>query len=140
MDYLFQAPKKKRAFISFDFTNDEQLRNALNAQSKNPKSPFYFEDWSVKEPFPQGTWKSDVRTKIKQCDFMIVIISANAYRCSGVLEEIKIANEEYIPCFGIYEQGKEYYVPQGLGKRYIPWTWDYLVWAINNLNNYHLQI
>lgn len=154
-DYLsqllsqYQPQKKKRAFISFDFDNDEQLKNALNAQSKNEGSPFYFEDWSVKDPFPQSTWKSDVKTKIKQCDFVIIIIGKNAHKCSGVLEEIKIANEEWLPSFGIYDQGSVYrrydgstyvYVPEGLGTRHFTWTWPNLTAAINNLSNYYPQV
>ncbi|MBU2592586.1 TIR domain-containing protein [Patescibacteria group bacterium] len=146
-DYLSQLlskyqpqGQKKRAFISFDFDNDEQLKNLLSGQAKNPDSPFYFEDWSVKEPFPQSTWKSDVRTKIKQCDFVIVLIGLNTHNCSGVLEEIRIANEENIPTFGIYEQGKNYYVPNGLGKRFIEWNWGYITNAINSLNSYLPQI
>lgn len=156
MDYLSQLlsqyqpqKKKKRAFISFDFDNDEQLRNALNAQSKNEDSPFYFEDWSVKDPFPQSTWKSDVKTKIKQCDFVIIIIGKNAHKCSGVLEEIRIANEEWLPSFGIYDQNSIYrrydgstyvYVPEGLRTRHFTWTWPNLTSAINNLSNYYPQV
>jgi len=71
-----QQDKKKRAFISFDFDNDENLKNLLSGQAKNSDSPFFFDDWSVKEPFPQSTWKSDVRSKIKQCDFVIVLIGS----------------------------------------------------------------
>jgi len=37
----------KRAFISFDFDHDEELRNALIGQAKNPDSPFNIADWSV---------------------------------------------------------------------------------------------
>ena len=40
----------KRAFISFDFDNDEDLRNALVGQSKMSDSPFEIADYSVKEP------------------------------------------------------------------------------------------
>ena len=98
----YQQNNKKRAFISFDFDNDENLKNLLSGQAKNSDSPFFFDDWSVKEPFPQTTWKSDVRTKIKQCDFVIVLIGAHTSQCTGVLEEIKIANEESLPAFGIY--------------------------------------
>ena len=146
--FLFQGnqqKQKKRAFISFDYEHDEQLKNALNAQSKNPDSPFYFEDWSVKEPFPQNTWRSDVRTKIKQCSFMIVIIGVHTHKASGVLTEIRIANEENLPCFGIYGQRVTFYqngrycinVPQGLDKRYIEWTWPNITAAINNLSQYY---
>jgi hypothetical protein len=144
-DYLSQLLKgiptgnnKKRAFISFDYEYDEALKNLLNGQAKLEDSPFYFEDWSVKEPFPQASWKDEVRTKIKQSNFMIVIIGVNTYQASGVLEEIKIANEEQVPCFGVHKQDRQYYVPQGLGKRYVPWTWEAIKQAINNLNNYRL--
>ena len=141
-DYLnqylsgIQPKQKKRAFISFDFDNDIQLKNLLSGQAKNPDTPFFYDDWSVKEPFPQNTWKSDVRTKIKQCDFVMVLIGPNTYQCSGVLEEIKIANEENIPTLGIYEQGMNYYVPNGLGKRFISWTWSNITAATNNLSIY----
>lgn len=142
-DYLSQllsqyqpTKNKKRAFISFDFDNDIQLKNLLSGQAKNPDTPFFYDDWSVKDPFPQSTWKSDVRTKIKQCDFMMVLIGQNTYQCSGVLEEIRITNEESIPTFGVYKQGMRYYVPKGLGKRFIEWTWSNITAAVNNLNIY----
>lgn len=144
-DYLSQllrgvstSNSQKRAFISFDYEYDENLKNLLNGQAKLTDSPFYFDDWSVKEPFPQASWKGDVRTKIKQCNFMIVIIGVNTYQASGVLEEIKIANEEQLPCFGIHKQDRQYYVPQGLGNRFISWDWEAIKQAINNLNNYRL--
>jgi len=137
--YLFQGSQqkqKKRAFISFDYDNDIQLKNLLSGQAKNSTTPFFFDDWSVKEPFPQSTWKSDVRIKIKQCDFVMVLIGQNTYQRSGVLEEIKIANEENIPTFGIYEQGMNYYLPEGINKRFISWTWPNITAAINNLSIY----
>jgi hypothetical protein len=40
----------KRAFISFDFDHDEDLRNLLAGQAKHPDTPFDFANWSVKEP------------------------------------------------------------------------------------------
>jgi len=140
--------QKKRAFLSFDFDNDIQLKNLLSGQAENPKIPFFFDDWSVKNPFPQSTWKSDVRTKIRQCDFIIVLIGTNTYKCTGVVEEIKIANEEKIPIFGLYHQNVVYYkdgqpyinLPQGLGTRYFEWTWTNITTAINSLNSYLPQI
>lgn len=145
-DYLSQILRsvppninKKRAFISFDYDNDEGLKNLLNGQAKNNNIPFYFDDWSVKEPFPQASWKDDVRTKIKQSHFMIVILGLNTHNASGVIEEIKIANEEQVPCFGVYQQdGKQRYVPKGLGKRYVTWDWTEIRNAINNLQTYRL--
>lgn len=55
---------KARIFTSFDFDHDEDLRNFLVGQSKNPDSPFEIADWSVKEPMT-GDWKAKVRTRIK---------------------------------------------------------------------------
>ena len=34
----------KRVFISFDFDHDEELRDALVGQAKNPQSPFSIAD------------------------------------------------------------------------------------------------
>ena len=45
-----------RAFISFDFDHDEDLRNLLVGQARNPDSPFNIADWSVQEPFT-GNWQ-----------------------------------------------------------------------------------
>ena len=47
----------KRAFISFDFDHDEELRDALIGQARNSESPFRIADWSVREPFDTN-WKS----------------------------------------------------------------------------------
>lgn len=121
---------KKRAFISFDFDYDVSLRNLLSGQAKLPDSPFEFYDWSVKEPFPQRSWQSDVRTKIRSCHFMIIIIGLYTHQCSGVLKEIEIAIEEGIPCIGIFVTGKNYYVPKGL-KHWYTWTWPNLKQIIN---------
>ena len=47
----------KKVFISFDFDNDQFLRDSLIGQAKLPDSPFEIEDWSVKEPWNQSDWK-----------------------------------------------------------------------------------
>jgi hypothetical protein len=87
-----------------------------------------------------------VRTKIKQCDFVIVVIGKYTHNCSGVLEEIRIANEENIPAFGIYTQSSQYYnpdmttyiyVPRGLENRWFDWTWPNLTSAINSITSYN---
>ena len=62
----------KRAFISFDFDHDEELRDALKGQARNPDSPFNLADWSVKEAFA-GDWKAKVRERIRKTDLTIVI-------------------------------------------------------------------
>ena len=52
-----------RAFISFDFDHDDDLRNALVGQSRYNNSPFNFSNWSLKEPLT-GDWKKKIRDRI----------------------------------------------------------------------------
>ena len=52
----------KRVFISFDFDHDEELRDALVGQARNPDSPFEIADWSVHEPFDDN-WRQRVRVR-----------------------------------------------------------------------------
>ena len=51
----------KRAFISFDFDHDNDLRNALVGQAKYPNSPFEIADASVRRHL-RGDWKSKCGT------------------------------------------------------------------------------
>ena len=83
----------KRAFISFDFDHDEELRRALVAQAKNPDSPFQIADWSVKEPFT-GNWKEKVRTRIRRTDLSIVMCGQHTATAEGVAAEVTITREE----------------------------------------------
>ncbi len=120
----YQQNTKKRAFISFDFDNDQFLRDSLVGQSRNTDSPFEIADWSVKEPFPQSTWEQRVFEKIKQCDVFIVMVGQYTYQCQAILKEIQMAKQIGIPYFGIHGYSdKNCPVPYGLDKTY-KWTWD----------------
>ena len=88
----------KRAFISFDFDHDEELRDALIGQAKNSDSPFNIADWSVREPF-EGNWKSKVRSRIRQTDLTIVICGEHTHTAAGVAAELTISQEEGKPYF-----------------------------------------
>ena len=63
---------KRRVFTSFDFDHDEDLRNLLVGQAKNPDTPFELVDYSVKEPLI-GNWKEKVRTRIRGVDIVLVM-------------------------------------------------------------------
>lgn len=88
----------KRVFISFDFDNDEDLRNLLVGQAKKPDSPFEIANWSVKEAFT-GDWKAKVRTRIRQVDQVVVICGHYTNKATGVAAELEIAREERKPYF-----------------------------------------
>ena len=119
---------KTRAFISFDFENDSDLRDFLVGQSKHPDSPFEIEDWSLKEPL-SGDWKEKIRTRIKKCDVVIVMCGHKTDIASGVNAELKIAQEENKPYFllagrkeGINKKPKNAKPSDKLYK----WTWKNL--------------
>lgn len=87
-----------RVFISFDFDHDEDLRNMLAGQAKNPGSPFEIANWSVKEAFT-GDWKAKVRERIMRIDQVAVICGNHIHRATGVSAEIQIARDEGKPYF-----------------------------------------
>jgi len=118
----------KRAFISFDFDHDEDLRNLLAGQAKHPDTPFNMQDWSVKEPMT-GDWKDKVRRRIRSADFTIVICGEYTHLATGVAAELSISREE----------GRPYFLLQGRADRNCTkpsnayatdkiynWTWDNL--------------
>ena len=83
----------KRVFISFDFDHDEELRDALVGQARNPDSPFSIADWSVHEPF-EGNWRQKVRDRIRRTDLTIVICGEHTHTARGVAAELTITQEE----------------------------------------------
>ena len=88
----------KRAFISFDFDHDEELRNTLVGQAKNPNSPFQIADWSVRERF-ETNWREQVRRRIRKTDLTIVICGEHTHQAKGVAAELTITREEGKPYF-----------------------------------------
>lgn len=119
---------KKRVFTSFDFDHDEDLRNLLVGQSKNPDSPFEMADWSVKEPMT-GNWKDKVRARIRKCDLVIVICGEHTDTATGVSAELSIAQEEGITYFLLWGRStktcKKPKSAKNTDKIY-SWTWDNL--------------
>lgn len=118
----------KRVFTSFDFDHDEDLRNLLIGQSRNPDSPFELSDWSVKEPMT-GDWKARVRTRIKKCELMIVICGQYTSSATGVSTELEIAQEELLPYFLLWGRSdKQCTKPKSAKEsdKIYKWTWDNL--------------
>lgn len=120
-----EGDSNKKVFISFA-VEDSKYRDFLVAQAKNERSPFSFEDMSIKEPWMEGEWKRKCRTKIKQCDGVIVLLSNNTYHAGGARWEIKCADEEDIPTIGMHvRKDDKYSIPPELGRRnVIEWNWE----------------
>ena len=118
----------KRAFISFNFDHDNDLRNALVGQAKYPNSLFEIADASVRRHL-RGDWEKQVRDRIKRADVVIVMCGEHTHKAEGVAIEVKIAQEE----------GKPYFLLRGHSDRVCTkptaarsddemheWTWDNL--------------
>lgn len=119
---------KKRVFISFDFDHDEDLRNLLVGQARNPDSPFEIADWSVKEPL-SGNWKEKVRERIRKTDLTIVICGEWTHTATGVAEELRITREEGKPYFLLWGRSdKTCTKPKSAleSDKIYKWTWENL--------------
>jgi len=125
-----------RAFISFDIDHNSDEKTLFAGQTKNSKTPFSAEDWSVKKKFPETAWKSKVRDKIKPCHMLIVLVGKYMASASGVDAEIAIAKDEDVPYFGVYvgRANSSSNLPKGLARnRTIPWDWDKIADAIDQM-------
>lgn len=118
----------KRAFVSFDYDHDLDLKTLLVGQAKHSDSPFEIADYSVKEPLT-GDWKAKVKERIKLVGVVIVMCGAHTDTATGVSAELEIAQE----------LGKEYFLLNGRSgmtckkpkaarssDKIYNWTWDNL--------------
>jgi len=119
---------KKRVFISFDFDHDEDLRNLLVGQAKNPESPFEIKDRSIKEPLT-GDWKEKVRRRMDNIDVVIVICGEYTYTAAGVAAELTIARELKKPYFLLWGRSDKTCTKSNSAlesDKIYKWTWDNL--------------
>lgn len=120
--------QKRRAYISFDFDHDNDLKIMLVGQARNPASPFDIIDMSIKEVVSEN-WKANARRRIKSCDIVIVICGAYTNHATGVSAEIRIAREENIPYFllaGRSDIGVQKPTAAYSSDKIYNWTWDNL--------------
>lgn len=118
----------KRAFISFDYDHDSDLKVLLVGQSKHPDTDFQIADFSIKEAISTN-WKDKARTRIKGCDLVIVICGEHTDSASGVSAEVQIAQEENTPYFLLWGRASKTCVKPKASKtsdKIYEWTWDNL--------------
>jgi len=119
---------KKKVFISFDFENDEDLRNFLVGQAKNSDSPFEISDYSLKQHLT-GDWKEKIRMRIKRVEIVIILCGHKTNIASGVSAELSIAKEEeksYFLLAGRKEGSNKKPQSATSSDRLYKWTWDNL--------------
>ena len=118
----------KRAFISFDFDHDEELRNFLMGQARNPDSPFNIADWSMQEAFT-GNWKEKARNRICRTDLTIVICGEHTHSAKGVAAELTITREEENPYFLLKGRPNKTCTKPAMAHssdKIYKWTWENL--------------
>ncbi|KQA16460.1 TIR domain-containing protein [Vibrio metoecus] len=119
---------KKRAFISFDYDNDEGAKIMLAGQAKFQDSPFEFKDNSVKNHL-LGDWKEKVRRRMDNVDVVIVLCGTKTHTATGVEAELEIAKEKSKPYFLLAAYSdKTCTKPKNAlsTDKVYKWTWDNL--------------
>jgi len=114
-------------FISFDYDHDQDSKNLLVGQAKNPDSPFEIADWSIKNASPD--WKTDARRRIKRATQMIVICGEYTDSATGVDVEIQIAREEKKAYFLLNGRPNSFYKKPSAAlssDKVYKWTWENL--------------
>ncbi|MCH7639979.1 MAG: TIR domain-containing protein [Bacteroidetes bacterium] len=125
-----------RAFISFDFDKNSTERILFVGQIKNSRTPFSVEDWSSKEDLPQAEWEELLNAKIGKCHLMIVLVGRSMGSATGVAKEIRFANSQNVPFFGVYVDGAgtSSTLPSGLARsRTIAWDWDKIADSVDQM-------
>ena len=118
----------KRAFIAFDYNHDEDLRNLLAGQARHPDTPFEMANWSVKAPFT-GDWRAQVRQRIRQTDFTIVICGEWTHTATGVADELSITRDLGNPYFLLWGRPSRPCMKPATASptdTIYKWTWDNL--------------
>jgi hypothetical protein len=125
-----------RAFISFDFDNNETERILFVGQSKNSRTPFSIQDWSSKSSLPQSQWEALIRDKINRTNTVIVLVGKKTATATGVQKEIQMAKDQDVPVFGVYVDGANTSttLPSGLSRgRTVDWDWEEIASAIDQV-------
>lgn len=118
---------KTAVFISFDFDNDKTLRDFIIGQARNPDSPFDVVDHSLKESVPEKDWLDKARRAISRSGVFIVMLGPRTRFASGVIKEVRIANDLVKRSFQIigYRDGTEDWAVPNAGRTY-RWDWENL--------------
>ena len=119
---------KKRVFISFDYEHDEGAKRMLAGQARLEDSPFDFIDASVKEPLT-GDWKDKVRRRMDNIDQVIVLCGQFTDKATGVIEELRIAQEKRKDYFLLAAYADKSCTKPTTARatdKVYKWTWDNL--------------
>lgn len=118
---------KKKIFVSFDFDNDRELKNAIVAKSQNADAPFKVANWSMKPNDQDKKWQKEAKFRISRCDILLVLAGENTHQAIGVKQEIAIARAQNMKIIQLKgDNEKDCPIVEFAGKQH-DWTWDNLV-------------
>lgn len=102
--------KKKKVFISFNYTDDKNYRYLLNALAKNTNSPVQFEDYTPSEirSLDVGRIKAALTRRIKDSDYTLVVIGENANQRHPDSTKIGTRNWQWYEIEKAVEEGHKF--------------------------------
>ncbi len=95
----------RRLFLSFA-AQDAPSRDLLIARAREGNLPCSFSEVSIKVP-EDTFWQQHCRSKIMQCDALVVLLSAHTGHARGVLWEVACARKAALPVYAIRIGSKE---------------------------------
>ena len=125
---------RRNVFVSFDYDNDQRLKEGLIGQSRYSNSPFNVADFSMKEAAPQSKWRSEARKRIEMCSVVVVMCGQHTDKAAGVSDEVKIARDLGKPYFLLRGHPDKKCVKPNAAKssdKMYTWTWENLVKLLN---------
>ena len=115
---------KKQVFLSFAH-QDRPVRDHFVSAAAAEGVPFGFTEMSVKKEWDEQ-WRVQCRYRIRSCDALIALITAELEASAGALWEIRTAGEIGVPILGVYAHGASIAnCPEDLlGKLKADWNWE----------------
>lgn len=117
---------KKRAYISFDYSNDKRLKDFIVKQSRLSDSPFDVIDFTEKEMTPETNLEYKAYESIRKSDVVIVMVGPKTYKTTDVLKEValaKMTNKRLVQMIG--PKIKTFRPVEDAGRLHL-WNWDRL--------------
>jgi hypothetical protein len=126
-----------RAFVSFDFDNNQTQKVLFAGQAKSDSpTPFTVDDWSSKTALAEKEWEKLVKQKMSSTNMCIVLVGNSMSTATGVAKEIAMAKDLRVPVFGVYVDGAgtATTLPSGLQRnRTMAWNWKTIAAAVDQM-------
>ena len=110
-----------RIFVSFEFDKDNDLKENFYGQAKR-ETRHHVRNFSLNEAYPDAEWVEKARSKIEECDVVIVLVGPDTHNAPGVRTEVELARRLGKPVFQVVPRGRTYQGVPSLPDP-IPWRW-----------------